>query len=63
MCSRERVPLFRFLCDRCYRSVPIPMRRAGEAAWRDRVIRPRGYAETLASILIWYRNRHVDDGR
>jgi hypothetical protein len=60
VCVRSDVPMFRFCCNRCFRSMPILMRRHGVIAWRERITKPVSYAEAVAGIALWYRDYTVD---
>ena len=57
LCGKPHVPLFRFCCPRCYDYMPSPMRREASIAWRFRISEPSRYADTLAGILQWNRDR------
>ena len=60
MCKARKVPVFRFCCPRCFRSMPCPMRESATQAWRTRVTAPDVYAETLAGVLLWFRDYRTE---
>jgi hypothetical protein len=60
MCGEPEVPVFRFACGPCYKSMPSSMQRLTAAAWKYRLSDPDAYWETVALVLQWRRDQRAD---
>jgi len=60
ICGNHDAPLYRFACHRCYVRMPEQLRKAATRAYKFRLANPSQYRETLATVLLWNRDRRED---
>lgn len=60
VCGKHETPVYRFACHHCYVGMPEQLRRAASRAWKFRIADQSQYRETLATVLLWHRDRRGD---
>lgn len=59
MCGEPGVRSSQFCCSVCLPLMPVWMRDEAMDDWRHRVTRPDRYAETFATVLLWWRDYRI----